>query len=364
MMRTLPLIPLLDLPVFRTAEEQFRGAHVLLAAVVSGEWVAFEQEARESVACERAVAVGATAISAAAVERAAREYRMQRGLATAHATYEWLSQWHLTTQDWMAHIRRTALRAALGHEAAALVAQYGAPEHDVARALPALFASSPEMARVARTLASRAAALATGDASLALTHADDATVADAHAALGALLSEPLPRVGFAAWSDADRQSALTTLARTDAAWTRFVASVSTPTALRDQLTAHRLDWVRVEYQEARFPSLAIANEAALCVRDDGTELAVIAAEAGVRTVRVIDWLDAESPARVALLLGAGVGDLLGPLSDHDEFALVQLTGKQLPSLDDPVVTARASHAALDHAATRIANDHIRWEVTW
>lgn len=364
-MRTLPLIPLLDLPVFRAANEPLRRAHVLLASVVSGAWAAFEQEARESVACERAVAVGAVAvgaaaISTAAVEQAAREFRMRRGLATAEATHEWLSQWHLTQQDWMVHIRRTALRTALGNEAAPLVAQYGAPEHDVARALPALFASSPEMARVARTLASRAAALA----SMAPEPTDDAAVAHVHAALVSLLPDPLPRVGFAAWSDTDRQSALITLARTDAAWTRFVAAVITPTALRDQLTTHRLDWVRVEYQQARFPLLAIASEAALCVRDDGAELAVIAAEAGVCTVRVNHWLDAEPAARRASLLGAGVGDLLGPIDDHGEFVLVQLTGKQLPSLDDPMIAKRASDAALHYASARAMNDHICWEVSW
>jgi hypothetical protein len=174
----------------------------------------------------------------------------------------------------------------------------------------------------------------------------------------------LPRIGFGALSDADREGALMTLAHLDAAWARFVATSITTTSQRDQLTAHRLDWVRVEYHRARFSSLAIANEAALCVRDDGTELTAVAGEAGVHTVRVRDWLDAEPPALRSALLGAGVGDLLGPLADDDAFALVQVIGKQLPSLDDPQIAARASSAALQYAATRAVNDHIRWEVSW
>lgn len=359
-MRTLPHPSLLDLTVFRTAQEPLRGAHVLLTAVVGGEWAALEQEAREGVACERAAAVGAIEVSANAVEQAAREFRMRRGLATGDGMRTWLGQWNLAQPEWMAHVRRAALRTLVGPDAAHHVTQYGAPEHDVVRAMPALFASSPAIARVAHALASRAAALAI----MAPAGPDDTAIAAAHTGLSAALPEPLPRAGFAAWSASDRQSALTTLARLDAAWARFATTSITPIALRDQLIAHRLDWVRVDYQLALFPSAAIANEAALCVREDGIALAAVAVEAGVPTTRICHCLDAEPPAQRAALLGASIGALLGPHADHGDFRLMQLIGKQLPSLDDPTISERASTAALQHASARATNDHVRWDVSW
>ena len=80
-----------------------------------------------------------------------------------------------------------------------------------------------------------------------------------------------------------------------------------------------LEWLRIEGTSVELPTEGMAREAALLVRDDGRPLAEVAAECGVqaRSLRVyVGEVDADlAPA----LLGANVGDLIGPEVQDDSF---------------------------------------------
>ena len=104
-----------------------------------------------------------------------------------------------------------------------------------------------------------------------------------------------------------------------------------------------------------------AREAALCVREDGRDLAEVAAEADA-DLEEADWyLDEVDEALRDRLVGAQSGDLLGPLPLKDGHLVVSVVAKHLPSAADPSVRARAERALLGSAVEREVVNRVTWQ---
>ena len=60
------------------------------------------------------------------------------------------------------------------------------------------------------------------------------------------------------------------------------------------------------------------------------------------------------------LVGAGKGELLGPIRSGDDFVLCLILDKVLPSSEDSEVAARAERAILKTLLEGEINDRVRW----
>jgi hypothetical protein len=131
-------------------------------------------------------------------------------------------------------------------------------------------------------------------------------------------------------------------------------------AVERQIALHRLDWVRIEAQSAAFASLDGAREAVLSIREDGMDLATVAAAARVAVDDVSFHLDEIDQEWRRLFVAARAGDVVGPLSRDDEFALFVVRGKTLPTPDDPGARDRAEARLLEAAVAYEITNRVVW----
>jgi len=291
-------------PAFSVGATTYTWDDVAAFSRRSGEWDELVREASEGLACERA---GHTA-PADAVTQAAKAFRYDRRLITAEETEAWLQARGIDVAQWMGWVRRTVLRE-----------QFAEQPHD---------ADAPP------------------DDLIWVTGRCGGRLDAAALALARRVAAHMARHGETPPADADVDSAID----------RLRAEVVTDEAVAAEVARKQLDWVRVEFDEARFASEGAAREAALSVRSDGMPLAEACTTAGAvldrRTVLIEELDDTVSTA----VLGARPGDLLGPFG----LLLVRIESKEMPSVDDVDIRRRAADALLAAALRREVAQRVRW----
>lgn len=295
-------------PAFSVGEAVFTWVDVVAFARRHGRWDELVQEAGDGLARQRAGMVA----DADAVRQAAADFRYRHRLITAEEAEAWLRARHVTVAEWHDYIRRTVLRA-----------------------MPADATDPPAAADVTPLL------WPTGRCSGLLEDAAEALAA--RVAVHVRLTGTLPE------SDADVDSALD----------RFRAAAVTDTAIRVVIGAHHLDWLRVTLDEALFAGEGAAREAVLCVREDGLGLADVCKLAGARFVRRHCFLEELDETTRPSVLGAPVGELLGPFPAANGFQLMRVEAKVVPSEGDPEVRQRAAEVALAAAVRREVEERVR-----
>jgi hypothetical protein len=140
-----------------------------------------------------------------------------------------------------------------------------------------------------------------------------------------------------------------------AAWCK---AAITPAAVERVLSAHRLDWTRVRCRLLRTPDAGVAAEAALCVREDGRDLAGVAAAAELDLAD--ERLYLSDTALGPRLTGARVGELVGPMAVGGQHLLALVTEREPPSPDDPETRARARAAVVNRAVETELLRRVRW----
>ena len=353
---------LLDRPAFSAGDHRYDWRHVVLAAALRGEWGAVEAAARAGLACalEAAARSDAPTLAPGATDAALRAFRYAHGLVSAQQAHDWLARWQLAVDAWTAYFRRALLRDAFAGSLAAIAARHDAAVRADPRALvTAIHAEavcSDALPRFARALAARAAVRARFDAEGAAPAADD--VARVRARLDAEL--PAALAGDDDWR---LRAALDDVAAAEAAYEQFGREALTERAIEAQLAAHRLDWIAVHCRSLAFAGARAedaAREAALCLREDGLDMADVAAESHAALGDGRFYLDQADAALRDRLLGARTGELLGPLPIGGEWHLYELREKRLPSGADPDVRRRAEEAALRSTVAKELEARVRW----
>jgi hypothetical protein len=166
----------------------------------------------------------------------------------------------------------------------------------------------------------------------------------------------------AATADAQGAIADADIAAVDASWARFCADVASPQAIEREVHAQHMDWLRLDCRWLAHTQEDVVREAALCVREDGRDLATVAGDAGVRLRTEMVLLETAEPALRGHLLGARPGDVLGPLPLGDEFRLIEVLAKRAPTADDPDIRARAADAVVRRAVRGEVANRVRWMV--
>ena len=333
---------------------------LVLCGHLWGDWPALRQRAAAGLAClarlDEFEEDDADGLEEQDIEAAAAEFRYARGLVAAQELEAWLDRWGLDTDAWWEWVQRGLLLTRWSADIDAIVEEFAPDPDDVDAIVPCEAICTGLAASLATRLAGRAAIYAR----MREREPQDTVAAkDIEALVGsvppAVLEQELPDV---AW-----RPRLDTLARLELAWREFVGTQLTADAVRSIVDAHRLEWIRLSVRTASLPARDLANEIALCVRDDGRDFAATCAEAGQRVTEATWYLDQTDGRLQDALVAARPGELLGPLPVDDTFMLVAVLDKILPAETDPYVRQRAERALLDRLVARDIQDRVTWHET-
>jgi hypothetical protein len=153
---------------------------------------------------------------------------------------------------------------------------------------------------------------------------------------------------------------LVTLARLEYTFAGFSRHVLTSQAIREAVSAHHLDWIRLHCGVLSLPDKQTAQEALFCIREDGAQLAEVGRAAKSAAYETRFFLDETDAGSRHAFLSAAKGDLLGPLPINGGFSLFRVDEKVLPSMQDPVVRQRAEQDVLNRAVEQEINNRVRW----
>ena len=310
-------------PVFTVGTETFSWLDVVAAARLRGDWRELEREAAEGLACLRQLTASGQEFGERDMSEAETRFRSPLKLFSADQTLAWLERWQVTVAAWRDYLRRASLRERWAGELDEIAGRFPVPPNEIGVIAWAEAVCSGFLERSAQRLA--------GDAALAV-EAGEAVNGDREQVFG----------------------------RIDAAAADTRVAATTEGDLAREVERRGLEWLRIEGTSVELPTEGMAREAALLVRDDGRPLAEVAAECGVqaRPLRVyVGEVDADlAPA----LLGANVGDLIGPEVQDDSFALLLVEAKVRPDAADPEVREKAEELLVARLTERAIATNVRW----
>lgn len=366
---------LLARPLFAADGRDYTGEDVVLAAVGRGDWADFVAGVARRLALARR-AEEASLDLGAEVEAAADRFREERDLLAAEEMEAWLDRVGLTAEAWLESLERGVLEARAGSGDESLGPGEVAPAEvtpaEVAEVIEAELIVTGALDRWSRALAGRVAVAEPAPAPAPEGAA--APSGDAPASAMPALDGP----GLAAIDHERAPERLAHLAWIEREFGRFRDQLRNHEALAAHVAAHGLDYTAFELAVLRCPTLAVAREAALCVREDGMTLAAVAAEAELELEErdvILHELDEELRDR---LVGAQPGDVLLPApragaeeeaaGEEDEAAdapdetveLVFVRSRRPPGLDDPLVRDAAERRLLAAEVRARSYDRIRW----
>ncbi len=345
---------LLSRTAFSVGARTFTWHDVALSAVLRGDWDPLVEQLRAGIALVRRAAERQQLPSEEKLEAAGAEFRYDRELVSAEEMEAWLERWHLTPESWMDYLERSLLRQTRAAEVEETISECPPEEDEVAEHVGAEAVCSGTLSRLAETLAGRAAI------EDCIPH--EAFREPAHEELERVLSgfpEAFARSGLARLGTPSPKR-LEALARLELVFRAHCRRFASAAALRSQIDAHRLDWIRVEVQDLSFSSEAAAREAALCLREDGQSLEHVAASAHVAIESSHVYVGDLDPEVRPDLLSAGPGEFVGPLSYGDRFHLLLLRSKTPPSEEDAEVRRRAEDALLARVVDQETQARVRW----
>jgi hypothetical protein len=312
---------------------------LLVASVADGSW---ESTRGRIVRGLEASACGVVT-SPADLTAARTAFRSARGLLADDDLNAWLTARSVTLEQWRSH---TILMLLAGTDRAAPPHRGDAGAARMAAAVAV---------RVEDFLGPAAHTLLLGAAAKRTDHVDDDRVA---ALVEKVRSEP----------------ALPLLDRSDDQICGHAASVI---RLREQLElaqrevdehemiavihANLVDWTTFDYDEIVLPTSASAKEAALCVRLDGSDLASVGELAGATLRHQRHTAETAGPAE-AFLVGAVVGEAMGPIESPEGWRVAVLRDRRAPDPDDASVRARARDEVIERSLGRRLAGRVTWHV--
>jgi hypothetical protein len=297
--------------VFSAGEHDYRWADVVAAARV---WSRWDEITRQTGAGLAALERLAEPIAEAELEETRQAFRYARRLLAAEEMEAWLDHWGVSHAGWQGYLRRGLARIRQPEPSGTTAPS----EEDVwAEAV-----CSRALAGLARDLAARVAA-----------------------------------------AEADGRGAgpvETDLARMEEARAAFIRAALTPEAAARTLELRSTDWVRLTYSQLEFAARGVASEAALCVREDGLSLSEVADRAGVAVQERESFVEEIGDDLSKTLLSTPPGELAGPLPVPAGFALLRVSEKVAPTLEDPVIQERLQQEVPGRALEREVRNRVRW----
>jgi hypothetical protein len=325
---------------------------VALAAMVFGEWARFEKHLSEGLACATRLTVEELPEPTNAVEEAAVAFRYERDLISGADMEAWLDCGGISTEDWMAYIRRHVLRQLWGDDLEDILDRYGpSPRQLEAAALPEGICSRL-FDEFEQAFEGRAAIAFQADAAAFESRLRMST---SHGERAARLARQ-----HAHWLDgqADAVARLRVIFEIRDRHVAVADTLLTEPALNEIIESNRLEWVVIDTDTLSFGDENAAREALLCVSEDRLSLANIGELSRQSLIRSRGFLDDVPPEHRHRLLAAEPGRVIGPLVVDDRYHVTTVTNRAVPTLEDPHVARRARAVLLDHICRRAAREHV------
>jgi hypothetical protein len=347
---------LFDRTVFVAGGTVYDWGDVVLAAVRWGRWIDLEGTLRQGLACVAHAEQTGQEPTPAGLTRATNEFRYARNLVSAAEAEAWLREWGLTVEAWLGYVSRALLRGRWGTELPDIAARYPIDPETLAPFMKAEAVCSGQLAAFARDLAARAAVSVGARAGLAAAPPGAGVAAPD---VGVLEEARRACPGLAPHA---YRSKLARLIDLDRAFAELGRPAVPPRALRSELSANHLDWIRFDGRGLTFHAEPRAREAAACIRDDGRTMAEVGAAARTPLHHASFYLGSLGPEARPHFLGARIGEVIGPLAWRDGFLVFEVADKRLPSLDDPEVRERAAERVRHRVIEEQVEAHVSWRV--
>jgi hypothetical protein len=339
--------------VFACAGTEYAVRDVIDAAHFRGEidrpW---RELLRRIGAEEKARELGAE-IESSAVDDAAVAFRYQYDLITAEETEAWLEARALNLSDFSDHFAREYWGKTFGSRVAPDDVRFTSASIDQRELLATELVLSGEFDRMATRLAWRVASLE-GNAPVV-------SESEAAAMTGALPSNLAAR---AEWLHAiGRDEAwLEEMVAFEAIYRSRCAKLLTREACDRELSSLRLPLTRLEVEVIELESRNAANEALMCVRDDGMSMEDVAREGRYPYRRSELVLEEIAPELQQKYLSLTPGSMLEPTGHADGFVLSRLLAKHEPSADEAPVRARIEQRILERHFADLTSSRVDWRV--
>ena len=342
---------------FRCGERAFGAQEVLSAADFRGELAPVRADIRDSLACAAFAEEQGYALDEAVLQALSEQYRTAHGLESADATAQWLQARGVDLDDFGEYLERALWRHRFGDSLDAIRGDYAAPEDDVAPLVwpEVVFADAAH--DLARWLARRAALWVELGGAPVLD--DEAVEAERKRFI-----ERHDGVVDAveAWCARNKCTApwFEELARLEAAYRQKRRALLTPENFDREMLLRRQDLMCVEVETAAFPTAAVAQEAYLCVAEDGEPLADVSARAARTAYHAAVFLEGLSEDLQRRLLSASPGETFPPVADGEEYWVYHVCRKMEPDTGDAEVRRRLEHALITKYFDQLVDKHVDW----
>ena len=293
-----------------------------------------------------------------AMQTLSDEFRSDRDLITAEETEQWLEQRGLTLEDFSDFFVRKYWGDRLGAKIEPEASKYDAATDEQRDLMTAELMLSGEFDRMAAALSWRVAARRAAE------HAEADPKAIASEQKDFLARADIDENALADWLEGLRRDAawFKEMLELAVAYRQARATRVTDALCRAELAAARMPLMSVDLETIELESRDAANEAILCVRDDGLSLEEVAAEGGYpirRETILLEDLPADVHERI---LCAAPGEVLDPLPRGDGFQLCRIHEKAEPGAADPEVRHRIEERILKSSFAELCANHIRWRM--
>lgn len=347
-------------PAFVAGGVDFLWVDVAIAAMVRGEWPAFERRLTEGLSAAARARADGVVVHDQAVESAATAFRYDRDLISGDEANAWLERAGLTNDDWLGYFARDLIRKKFENELERTIDLHPASTRQLLDAAHAEGICSGQFDGFARALALRLALAVSVDQDLLAR--DGSAVAIGLDPEAARLAH-LHRHWIEERSDDEVGHRFGRALLIERAFQRAADTLATAGELQSMVEIRQIDWTCLAVESLSLATEHAAREALLCLTIDGLSLddvGLLARQGVTRTAGFLEDLPAEWRAT---LLSAETGRPLGPLPSGERFGVAVVTEHTPPTLDDPRVHERARHAAVATAAERAAQALVHWPGT-
>ena len=334
--------------VFSCGPRNYTVGDVIEAADFRGELDVLWREFRVRRAAEARAQEADATLDDTAIDEAAVTFRYRHDLITAEETEAWLDARGLSLAEFSEHFTRVEW----GKEFGDRVDPKDVPFTEASAEEREIFAAdlilSGDFDRLAERLAWRVAARAAGSPPQGSGSAGEGARTNA--------DPPSQGSGVAGGWVEEMQTL-------EAAYRRRCEQRLTPDAMQRELGSVRLPLTRFEVELIELESRDAANEAFLCVRDDGMSMAEVAREGRYpfrQTELVLEQIPDDLQQK---FLSLTPGSLLDPTRRDDGYVLTRLLKKLEPKLEQPEVRQRVEQRLLARHFADLSSGRIQWRIS-
>jgi hypothetical protein len=343
----------LDLVVCACGPQEYTARDAIDAAMFRGElddkW---EKFLRDLGAEDRADELDLDA-DEGAISAAAEAFRYEHDLITAEETEAWLASRALTFDDFSDYFTRQYYAGAVEEDVIPDEMEYQSASPELRQSFFADLMLSGEFERMTTDLMWRLATrYGEENPSSEAIAAETQTLLERHRIKPAQLANWLKNLGRdSRWFDE--------MLAMEAAYRKRCETVLVPQARRREVTSLRLLLTRVEMEVIEVESRDAAQEALLCIREDGMTMEEVAAEGGYPYRRATLVLEDVPAHAQQMFMSASAGHISEPIPRGDGFEVCRVINKIEPQADDPALQSRIDQRLLERHFSELAGKHVQ-----